>query len=88
MREALMALGMVWFRRAMPLLSDLLLMTLAVVIGVLRYFGAPRNADVVPSRDALVVRLGWTFKSAHFDSCKLLADVLSALPKWKVGSPP
>ena len=36
---------------------------------------------VVPSRDAVVVRLGWTFKSNQFSACKLLADVLSALPK-------
>jgi len=36
---------------------------------------------VVPSRDAVVVRLGWTFKSDQFSACKLLADVLSALPK-------
>ena len=36
---------------------------------------------VVPSRDAVVVRLGWTFKGGQFDGCKLIADVLSALPK-------
>lgn len=36
---------------------------------------------VIPSRDAVVVRLGWTFKSNQFDPCKLLVDVLSALPK-------
>lgn len=35
---------------------------------------------VVPSKDAVVVRLGWTFKGNQFDACKLLADVLSALP--------
>ena len=35
---------------------------------------------VVPSRDAVVVRLGWTFKKSQFDACKLLADVLAALP--------
>ena len=40
-----------------------------------------QTVAVVPSRDAVVVRLGWTFKSAHYDPCKLLADVLSALPK-------
>lgn len=34
---------------------------------------------VVPSRDAVVVRLGWTFRQSQFDACKLLADVLSAL---------
>ena len=36
---------------------------------------------VVPSRDAVVVRLGWTFKQGQFDACKLIADVLSALPE-------
>jgi CubicO group peptidase (beta-lactamase class C family) len=36
---------------------------------------------VVPSRDAVVVRLGWTFKHGQFDDCKLIADVLSTLPK-------
>ncbi|MDT8989984.1 serine hydrolase [Curvibacter sp. APW13] len=35
---------------------------------------------VVPSRDAVVVRLGWTFRKGQFDDCKLLEDVLSALP--------
>lgn len=36
---------------------------------------------VVPSRQAVVVRLGWTFKRSQFDGCRLLADVLSALPE-------
>lgn len=36
---------------------------------------------MVPSRQAVVVRLGWTFKRGQFDSCQFLADVLSALPK-------
>ncbi|MFZ4479041.1 MAG: serine hydrolase domain-containing protein [Rhodoferax sp.] len=36
---------------------------------------------VIPSRDAVVVRLGWTFKKGQFDACRLLADVLSALPR-------
>lgn len=35
---------------------------------------------VVPSRDAVVVRLGWTFNKAKFDGCQLLEEVLSALP--------
>ncbi len=34
---------------------------------------------VVPSRDAVIVRLGWTFRRDQFDACKLLADVLSVL---------
>lgn len=36
---------------------------------------------VVPSRDAVIVRLGWTFKSGQFDTCKFVAEVLKALPK-------
>jgi CubicO group peptidase (beta-lactamase class C family) len=35
---------------------------------------------VVPSKDAVVVRLGWTFKRSQFDACKLISEVLSALP--------
>jgi len=35
---------------------------------------------VVPSRDAVIVRLGWTFKSGQFDTCKFVAEVLKALP--------
>ena len=35
---------------------------------------------MVPSKDAVVVRLGWTFRKGQFDDCKLLEDVLSALP--------
>jgi CubicO group peptidase (beta-lactamase class C family) len=35
---------------------------------------------VVPSKDAVVVRLGWTFKRGQFDACKLISEVLSALP--------
>lgn len=35
---------------------------------------------MVPSRDAVVVRLGWTFDSDQFDSCRFVSDVLDALP--------
>jgi CubicO group peptidase (beta-lactamase class C family) len=35
---------------------------------------------MVPSREAVIVRLGWTFKRAQFDSCAFVADVLKALP--------
>ena len=35
---------------------------------------------MVPSRHAVIVRLGWTFNSDQFDECRLLADVLAALP--------
>jgi len=36
---------------------------------------------MVPSRDAVVVRLGWTFKRNQFDACRLIADVLATLPR-------
>lgn len=36
---------------------------------------------VVPSRDVVVVRLGWTFTSGAFDSCALIRDTLAALPQ-------
>ncbi len=35
---------------------------------------------MVPSRDAVIVRLGWTFRSGQFDSCTFLAQVLATLP--------
>ena len=35
---------------------------------------------MVPSKKAVVVRLGWTFDSDQFDSCTFLGDVLSTLP--------
>lgn len=35
---------------------------------------------MVPSRDAVIVRLGWTFKSGQFNNCQLIADVLANLP--------
>lgn len=38
-------------------------------------------AAVVPSRQAVLVRLGWTFKRDQFDACAFVADVLKALPK-------
>lgn len=36
---------------------------------------------MVPSRDAVVVRLGWTFKRSQFDPCRLISDVLATLPR-------
>ncbi len=36
---------------------------------------------VVPSREAVIVRLGWTFKRGQFSACKFVAEVLGALPK-------
>ena len=35
---------------------------------------------MVPSRDAVIVRLGWTFRGGQFDSCALIASVLKTLP--------
>ncbi|MEP6969063.1 MAG: serine hydrolase, partial [Betaproteobacteria bacterium] len=35
---------------------------------------------MVPSRDAVIVRLGWTFRGGQFDSCAFVASVLKALP--------
>ena len=36
---------------------------------------------MVPSRQAVIVRLGWTFKKNQFDRCALIADVLKTLPQ-------
>ncbi len=36
---------------------------------------------MVPSRNAVVVRLGWTFNSDQFDECQLISDVLATLPQ-------
>ena len=36
---------------------------------------------MVPSRQAVIVRLGWTFKRKQFDSCAFVAQVLKTLPK-------
>lgn len=37
---------------------------------------------MVPSRDAVVVRLGWTFNGSDaFDGCQFMSDVLETLPK-------
>jgi CubicO group peptidase (beta-lactamase class C family) len=35
---------------------------------------------MVPSREAVVVRMGWTVVDDGFDSCQFLADVLATLP--------
>ena len=35
---------------------------------------------VVPSRQAVIVRMGWTFRRAQFDRCRFIADALKALP--------
>ena len=36
---------------------------------------------MVPSHEAVIVRMGWTFKRSQFDDCRFVADVLQALPK-------
>ena len=36
---------------------------------------------MVPSRDAVIVRLGWTFRRAQFDRCAFIAAALQALPQ-------
>ena len=35
---------------------------------------------MVPSYDAVIVRLGWTMNSDEFDNCAFIADVLKNLP--------
>lgn len=35
---------------------------------------------MVPSRNAVIVRLGWTFDKAQFNDCQLISDVLATLP--------
>lgn len=35
---------------------------------------------MVPSREAVIVRLGWTFRRKQFDSCTFVAAALKALP--------
>ncbi|MEO6626375.1 MAG: serine hydrolase, partial [Burkholderiaceae bacterium] len=36
---------------------------------------------VVPSREAVIVRLGWTFRRGQFDNCAFVAAALRALPQ-------
>ena len=36
---------------------------------------------MVPSRQTVVVRLGWTFRRSQFDACEFVAQVLQSLPK-------
>ena len=36
---------------------------------------------MVPSRDAVIVRLGWTFRRGQFDNCAFVAAALKALPQ-------
>ena len=34
---------------------------------------------MIPSRELVIVRLGWTFDKQQFDNCRLIADVVKAL---------
>jgi hypothetical protein len=34
---------------------------------------------VVPSRETVIVRLGWTFDRARFDPCAFVGEVLATL---------
>ena len=36
---------------------------------------------MAPSRNAVIVRLGWTFKRQQFNECQFISDVISALPQ-------
>ncbi len=36
---------------------------------------------MIPSRDTVIVRLGWTIDKTQFDSCRLIKDVLQQLPR-------
>ena len=36
---------------------------------------------MVPSHEAVIVRMGWTFKRDQFDDCGFVSDVLRALPQ-------
>ncbi|MGV1037041.1 MAG: serine hydrolase domain-containing protein [Candidatus Nanopelagicales bacterium] len=38
---------------------------------------------MVPSKKAVIVRLGWTVEKSQFDNCKLISDVLKNLPDVK-----
>lgn len=36
---------------------------------------------MIPSRDTVIVRLGWTIDKTQFDKCQLISDVLETLPE-------
>jgi hypothetical protein len=35
---------------------------------------------MIPSRNSVVVRRGWMFDEARFDTCRFISEVVSALP--------
>ena len=35
---------------------------------------------MIPSRNAVVVWLGWMFDEARFDTCRFVSEVVAALP--------
>lgn len=42
---------------------------------------------MVPSKNAVIVRLGWTFDSDQFDYCQFYGDVISTLPDSPAAAP-
>lgn len=36
---------------------------------------------MIPSRNAVIVRMGWTVNEDNFDECKFISDVVATLPK-------
>lgn len=43
---------------------------------------------MVPSKNAVIVRLGWTFDSTQFDYCTFFSDVIATLPDAEPAAPP
>ena len=52
---------------------------LVAALAQLKSAGA-RVLAMVPSREAVIVRMGWTFRRKQFDSCAFVAAALKALP--------
>ena len=38
-----------------------------------------QDVVMIPSRDAVIVRLGWTFNNGQFDDCQFISDVVATL---------
>ena len=51
----------------------------ADTIGMIGHWG--QMLAMVPSREAVIVRLGWTFRRKQFDACAFVAEALRALPQ-------
>ncbi len=39
-----------------------------------------QTVAMIPSRKAVLVRMGWTIDKEKFDECRFIADTLAALP--------